>query len=47
MLKFIEGRAKARGIGITIESTHRVIAIFDASMVLFNAVVEVMAGPVS
>ena len=43
---FIEGAAEARGLGHASEPTHGGIALFDATVILLQSIVEVAVGPV-
>ncbi len=41
----IEGSAEARGLGHASEPTHGVVALFDATMILLQSMVEIRVGP--
>ena len=43
---FIKGRAEARGTGEGPEAAHRIIALFHAAVVLFEAIVQILARAV-
>jgi hypothetical protein len=43
---FIERTTKACGRGHASEPTHRIIALFDATMILLESVIEIRIGPV-
>jgi hypothetical protein len=46
LTKFIKGCQKASGTGETTEATHRIVTLFDGSMVLLNPVIQVLIGSV-
>jgi len=43
---FIEGSAVARGLGHASEPAHGVVALFDATVILLESIVEIVVGPV-
>ena len=45
LAEFIEHAAKASSTGKTTEAAHRVVALFDRTVVLLQAVVQVLTGP--
>jgi hypothetical protein len=45
MANFIKGRTKAGSTGKTAEAAHRIVALFDVTMILLDTVVQVLIGP--
>jgi hypothetical protein len=43
---FIKGRAEASGTGEGAEAAHRIVALFDAAVILLKSIVQVLVGTV-
>ncbi len=46
LAEFIKGSTEANGTGERTKAAHRVVALFDRSIVLFEPIVQILAGPI-